>query len=137
MEGPWAALKSIDRECGETTINRSFQVRDNPEQNSTVTHDIDMKLNGWNVYTFTRLEASDSFFVVVIDQENNLAMASLIRIDPQTEGDTAAFRDSIEFQSQMGITLPEEGEIKELCEIVTAFSEGQIAEIADNMEDGY
>ncbi len=137
MEGSWAALKSIDRECGGKTIIKSFQVGDNPERTSTVTHDTDMELNDCNVYTFTRPESSDSFFVVVVDQENNIAMASLIRMDPHTDGDAAAFRDSIEFQSQMGLTLPSEEDVKELSEIVTAFSEVQIAEIAADIESSY
>ncbi len=134
LEGVWAPLKTIDRECGEKTITRDFPAISDPERLVTVTHDPDMKLQDCNVYTFTRLEPSDSFFVVIIDEENNVAMASIIRVDPQTDGDAGAFRNSIEFQSQMGITLPSEEDIGELSEIVTAFFEAQVAEIEADIE---
>lgn len=136
LEGVWAPLRALDKDCGDKTIALPFVAISNPERVITLTHSPGMEYQGCNVYVFTRLDTdANSFFSVLVDQDNNVAVVSILSVDPENRDDQDAFHRSIELQAEYGLTFPSNQELDELSEILDAYANSQVAKLGSDIEN--
>ncbi len=136
LKGVWATLRALDEECGDRAIAEPFSAISNPERIITLTHSPGMKYQDCNVYVFTRLRLdADSFFSVLVDPKNEVAVVSILSVDPENRDDQDAFHRSIELQAEYGLTFPSNQELDELSEILDAYANSQVAKLGSDIEN--